>query len=76
MKYIGFPLGWIFGMILQIIFFPMLIHKDPLTNSNWWIVQLVGLFISILVCLYLDRKVVKAWLSQFDWNKIIEWWKS
>jgi len=80
MKYYGFTLGWISGMILQVIFFPMLIHKNPLTNHAWWVVQLTGFFISILVWFYLDRKVIIAYFKSIDWNvkweAIIKWWQS
>jgi len=76
MENYGITLGWITGMMIQIIFFPMLIHKNTATNHAWWTVQLIGLFITIVIWFYLDRRVIKAWLSKIDWNKIIEWWKS
>jgi len=80
MKNYGISLGWLLGMIIQIIFFPMLIHKNPLTNHAWWVVQLTGFFISILVWFYLDRKVIIAYFKSIDWNvkweAIIKWWQS
>jgi len=77
MENYGISLGWLLGMIIQIIFFPMLIHKNPLTNHAWWVVQLTGFFISILVWFYLDRKVIIAYFKSIDWNvkweAIIKW---
>ena len=72
MKYYGFTLGWISGMILQVIFFPFIINKQPMESHVWWTVQLIGLCISIIVWLFLDRKVIKAWLDRTDWNARID----
>jgi hypothetical protein len=75
MKWYGFSMGWVVGMILQLIIMPFIVPTFP--NHAWWIYQLVGLFISVIVWLFLDRKVIIAYYKTIDWNakynSIIKW---
>jgi hypothetical protein len=63
MKHIGLPLGWITGMIMQLIFFPIF-WKAYNFNGIWWIVQLSGLVIATTIAIIWDRKVTFPWIKE------------
>lgn len=73
MKNKGFILGWIVGMILQLIFAPLIF--DDFINKGWWIVQLIGLTIVIILSIVFDkklRKLILSWFKNIDWSNIGE----
>ena len=82
MKNYGFTIGWIIGMGLQLIIMTIikLYNGNDYMNSTWWTGQLIGLLISIIVWIYLDRKEFKAILNKINWNaiqiKIVTTWYS
>jgi len=71
MKHIGLPLGWMMGMIIQLIFFPIF-WKAYHFNGMWWVVQLTGLTLMFVLAVVIDRKVIFPWINK-QWNVFKEW---
>jgi len=80
--YYGLPLGWVFGMLTQIVLLQFLVEKLVI-NKSWWITQLIGLAVVTTIWIILDRKVVVPWVkTEFVpwvntiWNLFLNWLKT
>jgi len=71
MRLKGLPLGWIFGMIIQLILFPIF-WKAYDFNALWWVVQLSGLTIVTTIAVVVDRKTTFPWIKS-KWNLFLNW---
>ena len=71
MRLIGLPLGWIVGMIFQLIFFSIF-WKAYDFNETWWIVQLTGLIIATIIGVVSDRRFTFPWIKK-QYNILIAW---
>jgi len=63
MRLKGLPLGWIVGMIMQLIFFPIF-WKAYDFNGIWWLVQLSGLAIVTTIAVLVDRRTTFPWIKK------------
>lgn len=62
MRFLGLPLGWVVGMVLQIPL-SLVIDSFDLTPL-WWTVQLCGLLVVTIIAVVLDWKLVSALLKK------------
>jgi hypothetical protein len=60
---IGFPIGWMFGMLIQLILFPLFLEKFK-ADASWWTPQLIGLTITFIIVGVLNRKIVVPWFKK------------
>jgi hypothetical protein len=76
-KGIGLPIGWVVGMILQLIFFPMISRNWDnkfKADANWWIPQLMGLIITFIIVGFMNKKIVFP-LVKDKFSTFISWSK-
>jgi len=73
-KGIGLPLGWIIGMLLQLMLFPIIL-KEFKADASWWIPQLIGLTIMFIIAGIWNRKFLFTWIVM-QYNKFLNWLKN
>jgi hypothetical protein len=71
------PLAWMLGMILQLIFFPMISKNwdnQFKADATWWTTQLIGLTITFIIVGFINKKIVFPWIRE-NYDNFILWCK-
>lgn len=72
-KNLGYSIGWVIGMLLQLIIAPR--FSDDFINKGWWIGQIIGLIVFIIIVNLIKKNLIKinwSWFKNIEWSNIGE----